>query len=98
MVEDVEKRLPAEIGQTEKREASSGKKIILEVLDRAAEDPKFLARLAENPSKVLQEFDLTQEERAALARGDSRKIESWVGKLDERRKTWLKVRLAQDKW
>jgi len=77
---------------------SSGRKIILEVLSKAADDHKFLARLAENPSKVLQEYELSQEQKSALARGDIEKIESWVGKLDERQKIWLKVRLAQDKW
>ena len=77
---------------------SSSKETILEVLAKAAGDHKFLARLAENPSKVLQEYDLTQEERAALARGDIEKIESWVGKLDGHLKTWLTVRQAQDRW
>jgi len=71
---------------------------ILEVLSRAADDHSFLARLAENPHKVLREYTLTPEERAALARGDVQKIESWVGRLDERLKAWLKVRLAQDQW
>ena len=78
--------------------ASIHEKAILEVLDKAAVDPRFLARLAENPFKVLQEFALNEEERAALAIGDIRKIESWVGELDQRRKTWLTVRLSQDKW
>ena len=98
MLGESEKNLPAETGQTKGKEASSGKETILEVLARAADDHKFLARLAENPSKVLHEYDLTEEERAALARGNIEKIESWVGKLDEHLKTWLKVRLAQDKW
>ena len=85
-------------GKTETTEATSGREVILEVLDKAAHDPKFLVRLAENPHKVLQEFDLTPEERTALAKGDSQKIESWVGTLDERLKTWLKVRETQNKW
>ena len=91
-------KLPAETSRVEKKKTSPSKETILEVLARAADDHKFLARLAENPSKVLQEYDLTQEERAALARGDIEKVESWVGELDERLKTWLRVRLAQDKW
>lgn len=74
------------------------RKTILEVLSRAADDQRFLARLAENPSKVLREYDLTLEERTALARGDTEKIELWVGKLDEKMKAWLKVRLAQERW
>ena len=62
MLEELEKDLPAKVAQVEGRKASAGKEAILEVLARAADDPKFLARLAENPSKVLQEYGLTSEE------------------------------------
>ncbi len=71
---------------------------VLAVLDRAAQDNAFLARLAENPAEALKEYELTTEERAAIATGDIRKVESWVGKLDERLKTWLILRLSQEKW
>jgi formate dehydrogenase alpha subunit len=71
---------------------------VLAVLDRAAQDNAFLARLAENPTTALKEYDLTEEEKAALMSGDIRKIESWLGKLDERLKTWLMLRLSQEKW
>jgi formate dehydrogenase alpha subunit len=71
---------------------------VLAVLDRAARDNAFLARLAENPAEALKDYELTAEERAALASGDIRKVESWVGKLDERLKTWLVLRLSQEKW
>ena len=71
---------------------------VLAVLDRAAQDNAFLALLAEDPAKALKEYDLTDEERAAIASGDIRKLESWVGKLDERLSTWLVARLTQEKW
>ncbi|MBL7208536.1 MAG: formate dehydrogenase subunit alpha [Dehalococcoidia bacterium] len=71
---------------------------VLAALDRAAEDNAFLARLAENPAEALKEYELTTEERAAIASGDVSKIESWVGKLDERLRTWLMLRLSQEKW
>ncbi|UCB43656.1 MAG: hypothetical protein JSV77_03135 [Dehalococcoidales bacterium] len=74
------------------------RKVIIDILSRAASDQKFLARLVENPYKVLQEYDLTPEEMTALVRGDVAKIESWVGKLDNRLKTWISVKGAQDKW
>ena len=78
--------------------AFSGGEAILAILSRAADDPKFLARLVENPHKVLGEYDLTLEERVALARGDAVRIESWVGHLDERLMTWFKVRQTQERW
>jgi len=71
---------------------------VLAVLDRAAQENAFLARLAENPAEALKEYDLTAEEKAALMSGDIRKVESWLGKLDERLRTWLMLRLSQEKW
>ena len=98
IIEELEKDLLPKIAQIKERKAPSGKEAILEVLARAADDHKFLARLAENPSKVLEEYNLTSEERAALASGDLRRIESWVGKLDKRLSTWIWCRLQQEKW
>ena len=71
---------------------------VLAVLDRAVQDNEFLARLAENPAEALKDYELTSEEKAALTSGDIRKIESWVGKIDDRLKTWLVMRLSQEKW
>lgn len=76
----------------------SAVKAVLAVLDRAAQDNAFFARLAENPHEALAEYNLTPEERAAIASGDIRKIESWTGKLDERLKKWLLARLSQESW
>ena len=76
-----------------------GKEMILAILARAADDTKFLAQLADNPSEALAEYyTLTQEETAALISGDIKRIESWVGKLDKRHATWLWCRLSQEKW
>jgi len=72
---------------------------ILAVLARAADDSEFLARLAENPGEALGEYyTLTQEEITALISGDIKKIEGWLGKLDQRHATWLWARLSQEKW
>ncbi|MBE9469891.1 MAG: hypothetical protein IMY78_01410 [Chloroflexi bacterium] len=69
------------------------------VLKRAATEPEFLARLAANPQEALKEYySLTVEERAALASGDIRRIESWLGKLDKELSRWLWCRLSQEKW
>jgi len=74
----------------------SSVKAILTVLERAAEDNKFLAALAENPAGVLASYDLTPQHREALVHGDIESIEKWVGPLEERLQVWLKVRLQQE--
>jgi len=84
---------------TPPEEGLAGKEGILAVLARAADDPEFLRRLADNTHEALGEYyALTWEEKAALASGDIRKIEHWVGKLDERLAAWLWCRLCQEKW
>jgi hypothetical protein len=98
VLDELEKDLPTHTIELKKEKATSGKEAILEILGRAADDHKFLARLAEDPAKVLREYNLTSEERAALASGDLRRIESWVGKLDKRLSTWIWCRLQQEKW
>jgi hypothetical protein len=76
-----------------------GKEEVLAVLKRAANESEFLARLADDPHEALKEYySLTTEERAAIASGDIKKIESWVGKLDTDLTTWLWCRLSQEKW
>jgi len=77
----------------------SAREELVTVLKRAANESEFLARLAEDPHEALKEYySLTSEERAALAGGDIRKIESWVGKLDKELATWLWCRLSQEKY
>jgi DNA-binding NtrC family response regulator len=72
---------------------------LLKVLDRAAGDNRFLSRLAEAPDQALDEYpDLTDAEKEALMDGDIKRIEGWVGKLDQQRSTWLWCRLSQEKW
>ncbi|MBA7468825.1 hypothetical protein ES707_04080 [subsurface metagenome] len=90
----IEKRKPVT-----REERLKGREAILAVLARAADDSQFLARLADDPGEALTEYyTLTQEEIAALVSGDIKKIESWLGKLDQRHATWLWCRLGQEKW
>jgi hypothetical protein len=98
IIDELEKDLVYHAVELKKEEAPAGKEAILAILAKAADDHKFLARLAENPGKVLEEYNLTSEEKAALASGDLRRIESWVGKLDKRLSTWIWCRLQQEKW
>jgi hypothetical protein len=71
---------------------------ILSVLERAAEDPGFIAQLTYRGSEALKDFHLTAREQAALLSGDIKWIEAQVGKLDEHLKTWLRCRLGQEIW
>lgn len=72
---------------------------ILKVLTRATEDSDFFSGLAENPEETLAEYtELSTEEKEALIDGDIKTIETWVGKLDQRKATWLWCRLSQEKW
>lgn len=97
ITQTIEKLLEEITGRPE--EVLTRREVILAILAKAADEPKFLARLADNPHEVLKEYyTLTWEERAALASGDIQKIENWVGKLDERLSTWLWCRLCQEKW
>jgi len=76
-----------------------GGKALLAVLAKARDDSSFLAKLAEDPTEVLKDYDnLTTEEKAALSSGDIRWIESKIGTLDEPLRTWLTARLTQEKW
>jgi formate transporter len=75
-----------------------GGKALLAVLAKARDDSGFLAKLAEEPAEALKDYDLTSEEKAALASGDIRWIESKIGVLDEPLRTWLTARLARENW
>ena len=85
--------------EKDNKEEQSGREELLAILKRAATESEFLARLAENPMEALKEYyTLTSEEKAALASGDIRKIESWLGKLDQELTTWLWCRMSQENW
>jgi DNA-binding NtrC family response regulator len=90
---------PAQVEIIEKPITKDAIAATLKVLDRAAADSRFLSRLVESPQEALAEYpELTDEEKEALIDGDIKKIESWVGRLDEERATWLWCRLSQEKW
>lgn len=72
----------------------SSVKAMLAILELAAEDNKFLTALAENPAGVLSTYDLSPEHKKALLTGDIAAIEQWVGPLEDRLQTWLKIRLS----
>jgi hypothetical protein len=98
VLDELEKDLADQAVELQKEKSSSGKEAILEILGRAADDHTFLARLADNPAKVLKNYNLTSEEAAAVASGDIKRLETWCGKLDKRLSTWIWCRLQQEKW
>jgi hypothetical protein len=98
MLAELEKDLSTQNTPPAPAKTASGKRAILDVLGRAADDHKFLAKLAENPNEALKDYNLTWEERVALKSGDLRRIEAWVGKLDQRLSTWIWCRLQMEKW
>jgi len=53
-------------------EAGDGKEAISDLLARAADDHKFLVRLADDPAKVLKEYELTPEQGAASSQRKGR--------------------------
>ncbi len=71
---------------------------VLRVLERAADDPAFIAQLTDQGSEALQDYHLTMQAKAALVSGDVNWIQGHVGKLDERLMTWLRCRLGQEIW
>jgi len=71
---------------------------LISVLVKARDDSTFLARLSDNPDKILEGYNLTEEAKAALASGDLHWVESKIGFLDEPLRTWLVSRLSQEKW
>jgi DNA-binding response OmpR family regulator len=73
-------------------------RVIVAVLERAACDPGFVTRLTEQGSRALEDYDLSWDEKAALVSGDVAWIESRVGRLTDRQKTWLNCRLQQERW
>jgi hypothetical protein len=74
------------------------KEDVFRVLDKAADDSAFIAQLTYQGSKALQGYNLTWEEKAALMSGDIQWIETHIGKLDERLRTWPWCRLQQEIW
>jgi hypothetical protein len=60
---------------------------MMAVLDRAAKDYRFNWRMIEAPDEALAQYNLTDEERAALKAGDRDSLIS--AGLDERITAWV---------
>jgi hypothetical protein len=71
---------------------------LIRVLERAADDPGFIAQLSSQGSWALRGYRLSLEEQVALVSGDMRWLEARLGKLDARLRTWPECRLQQESW
>ncbi|MBF0117202.1 MAG: response regulator [Desulfobacterales bacterium] len=89
-----------EKAKTEKPEEQKiiHKEEVIIILERAAEDGAFVKRLLEKGSDALLEYQLTGPEKLALITGDIQWIESQIGRLTEKQKSWLNSRLSAEIW
>lgn len=60
------------------------------IVNRIGDDDAFLAELNDAPWVAWEGYNLTEEEKRALIRGDVDWLERQVGKLDERLRMRLK--------
>lgn len=74
------------------------KEEVMKVLDRAAHDMQFVGQLFYNGSDALKQYNLNFHEKLAILTGDIAWIESFTGKLDGDRRTWLEQRLSCEAW
>ncbi len=74
-------------------------KLVLQILDRTADDPDFFDQLyMGSGSDALKEYDVSHEAKAAILSGDVKWIESNVGKLTEKQMMVLLRRLEMEIW
>lgn len=71
---------------------------VLKVLERASADLEFVGQLFYNGTDALKEYDLTLNEQLAILTGDIAWIESYIGKLDGKKRKWLEQRLSCEAW
>ena len=69
---------------------------VLQVLERAGRDIRFIGQLTDETSRTLREYDLTLEEAGALMSGDIRWLERYLGKLNGVLSAWPNCRLQQE--
>jgi hypothetical protein len=58
------------------RRTAMSQETLVQVIQRASTDATFRGRLQRDPTAMLAEYDLSDEERAAFMRGDAVPLES----------------------
>lgn len=71
------------------------KEAVLNVLDRAAVDLRFVVQMTYDGSEALAGYQLDQEERTALLNGDIKWLEAHVGELNGWMSAWTRGPLQQ---
>jgi DNA-binding NtrC family response regulator len=71
---------------------------ILEVLERAATDSEFTAKLLYLGADALDEYDLTAAEKLAILTGDIHWIEEHIALLTPVQRRWLEHRVGAEIW
>ena len=71
---------------------------ILEVLERAATDSEFIAKLLYHGADALDGYDLTAAEKLALLTGDIQWIEEHIAHLTPTQRKWLDHRISAEIW
>ena len=74
------------------------KEEMITILERAASDSEFIAKLLYEGADALEEYDLTGPEKLALLTGDIEWIEKNMGPLKTNQKLWLEQRLSAEIW
>ncbi len=65
--------------------------VVFEIIEKAMNDEVFRNLLILTPEIALQDYDLTEEERAMLSDLDEQKLEEYAGELGTRQTkgSWL---------
>jgi DNA-binding NtrC family response regulator len=93
--EAAEKRISPPVTQEEKL---IQRREVIAVLDRTARDQHFWRDLMMTGSKVLRDYHLSNEAKAAIVSGDLRWINENVGELTQKQLMFIYKRLEQEAW
>jgi len=74
------------------------KQQLMAVLDRTAEDSEFWHYLMEDGAEALQEYNLSNEAKAAIISGDLGWINRNVGELTQKQLMFIQGRLESEVW
>lgn len=74
------------------------KREVIRALNRTSEDSRFWNALMEFGSAALEEFQLSNEAKAAIVSGDLRWINEHVGELTQKQLMFIYKRLEREAW